>query len=60
MRPGFSSVRGTVEFDSPAGAKDLRRLKRVVDAHCPVLDLFRNSTPVTLEVLEPAQVARAA
>ena len=60
VRPGFSSVRGTVEFDSPAGAEDLRRLKRVVDAHCPVLDLFRNPTPVTLEVLEPARAARAA
>ncbi len=60
VRPGFKDIRGTVQFDSPAKAEDLRRLKQVVDAHCPVLDLFRNPTPVTLELYEPAEVARAA
>jgi len=60
VRPGFGSVRGTVQFDSPAKPEDLRRLKQVVDAHCPVLDLFRNPTPVTLELAEPAAAARAA
>lgn len=60
VRPGFTGVRGTVRFDSTAKPEDLRRLKQVVDAHCPVLDLFRNSTPVTLELFEPAEAARAA
>jgi putative redox protein len=60
VRPGFGNVRGTVQFDSPAKPEDLRRLKQVVDAHCPVLDLFRNPTPVTLELAETAAVARAA
>jgi putative redox protein len=60
VRPGFRDVRGTVHFDSPAKAEDLRRLKQVVDAHCPVLDLFRNPTPVTLELFEPVEAARAA
>ena len=60
VRPGFKEVRGTVQFDSPANAKDLLRLKQVVDAHCPVLDLFRNPTPITLELFESTDEARAA
>lgn len=60
VRPGFKDVRGTVQFDSPASAEDLRRLKQVVDAHCPVLDLFRNPTPVTLELFDPREAKRAA
>lgn len=53
IRPGFTEIRGTVRFDSPATPEQLQRLKEVVDAHCPVLDLFRNPTPVTLEVAQP-------
>jgi hypothetical protein len=34
--------------------EELQRLKEVVDAHCPVLDLFRNPTPVKLEVAQPS------
>ena len=60
VRPGFREVRGTVRFDSPASEDDLRRLKKVVDAHCPVLDLFRNPTPITLELFEPTALAHAA
>jgi hypothetical protein len=55
VRPGFKEIRGTVHFDSTATPEELQRLKEIVDAHCPVLDLFRNATPVHLEVhLEPA------
>ena len=50
VRPGFKEIRGSVRFDSPAPPEDLQRLKNVVDAHCPVLDLFRNATPVRLDV----------
>lgn len=53
VRPGFQQIRGTVTFDSPASPEALRRLKEVVDAHCPVLDLFRNPTPVALEIADP-------
>ncbi len=60
VRPGFKEIHGTVEFDSTAKPEELRRLKQVVDAHCPVLDLFSNPTPVALELVEPAQSARAA
>jgi uncharacterized OsmC-like protein len=58
VRPGFQQIRGTVTFDSPASPEALRRLKEVVDAHCPVLDLFRNSTPVALEIAEPTSAGR--
>ena len=54
VRPGFKEMRGTVQFDSTASPEDLKRLKEVVDAHCPVLDLFRNPTSVKLDIAEPA------
>jgi uncharacterized OsmC-like protein len=50
VRPGFQRVTGSVSFDSTASADDLARLKRVVDAHCPVLDLFSNATPVRIDI----------
>jgi len=59
VRPGFIEIRGQVRFDSTATPKQLERLKEVVDLHCPVLDLFRNATPVKLEVVAdvPANAA---
>jgi uncharacterized OsmC-like protein len=48
VRPGFQWIEGKVSFDSPASPEELARLKRAVDAHCPVLDLLRNETPVRL------------
>lgn len=50
VRPGFQRITGSVKFDSPASAEELQRLKEVVDAHCPVLDLFRNATPVHIAI----------
>lgn len=50
VRPGFTKITGSVSFDSPAPKHELERLKQVVDAHCPVLDLFRNATPVHIEI----------
>jgi len=52
VRPGFRNITGTVRFDSAASDADLARLKRVVDAHCPVLDLFNNATPVQIAITE--------
>ena len=52
VRPGFRSITGKVRFDSAAPEADLERLKRVVDAHCPVLDLFNNATPVKIVIAE--------
>jgi len=50
IRPGFQEIRGTVEIDSPATAEDLRRLKDLVDRHCPVLDDLRAPVPVSIEL----------
>ncbi|MBW7925205.1 MAG: OsmC family protein [Burkholderiaceae bacterium] len=50
VRPGFQRITGSVRFDSSASEDELARLKQVVDAHCPVLDLFRNATSVDLEI----------
>jgi putative redox protein len=36
IRPGYGAIRGTVRSDGPASEDDYRRLKAVVDAHCPV------------------------
>lgn len=50
VRPGFGDVRVRVTLDGPAGPQRYRELAAAVDAHCPVLDLFRNPTPVTTEI----------
>ncbi len=50
VRPGFQRITGSVSFDSTASDDELARLKQVVDAHCPVLDLFRNATPVQIVI----------
>ena len=50
VRPGFLWIEGEVRFDSPASREELARLKEAVDAHCPVLDLLRNPTPVRLRL----------
>jgi len=49
-RPGFSGVRVEVELTGPAEAERYEELKREVDEHCPVLDLFRNETPVKVSL----------
>ena len=51
VRPGFGDVRVRVTLDGPADPQRYRDLAAAVDAHCPVLDLFRNATPVTTEVV---------
>jgi len=50
VRAGFQNIRGTVELDSPASDEELARLKQIVDAHCPVLDILRNPVSVTLDL----------
>jgi len=47
VRPGCTDVRITVDLQGAAGAETYEQLKQQVDAHCPVLDLFRNPTPTT-------------
>jgi uncharacterized OsmC-like protein len=50
VRPGFREIRGTVTLESAAPAEDLERLRVHVNAHCPVLDLVSNETPLALEL----------
>jgi putative redox protein len=59
VRAGFSEVRGTVHLKSSASAAELAKLKEVVDAHCPVLDILRAPTPVAIK-LETERAAAAA
>ena len=48
VRPGFSAVRLVVKLTGPESAERYEELRRVVDAHCPVLDLFANPVPTTV------------
>ncbi|WP_130289498.1 OsmC family protein [Pseudonocardia sediminis] len=50
VHPVFGEVRVEVTPDGPAPAERCRQLHAAVDEHCPVLDLFRNTTPVTTEL----------
>jgi putative redox protein len=46
VRPGFTAVRLKVTPIGPEPAARYQQLAEAVDAHCPVLDLFSNATPV--------------
>ncbi|MDA0161555.1 OsmC family protein [Solirubrobacter ginsenosidimutans] len=46
IRPGFTGIRLDVTPIGPESAERYRELADAVDAHCPVLDLFVNATPV--------------
>lgn len=46
VRPGFGDIDVVVTLDSSATQSEQERLKQVVEGRCPVLDLFRNPTPV--------------
>ncbi|WP_213576294.1 OsmC family protein [Rhodococcus sp. USK13] len=46
VRTGFGEVRVVVTLTGPESRERYRELQEAVDAHCPVLDLTRNSTPV--------------
>jgi len=59
VRAGFRDIRGTVDLKSSASAADLAKLKAVVDAHCPVLDILRAPVPVDL-TLKTERTSQAA
>ncbi|OBK31399.1 osmotically inducible protein OsmC [Mycobacterium asiaticum] len=46
VRAGFQEVRVVVTVTGPETLERYRELQDAVDAHCPVLDLTRNPTPV--------------
>jgi uncharacterized OsmC-like protein len=45
-RAGFNGITLDVTLIGPESAERYRELADAVDAHCPVLDLFSNPTPV--------------
>lgn len=47
VRAGFTDVRLKVSVTGPETEARYQELKNAVDAHCPVLDLFVNPTPVS-------------
>jgi uncharacterized OsmC-like protein len=47
VRPGFGRVTYAVRIESPEPAEKIRELARVVDEHCPVLDIIRNPVEVS-------------
>ena len=50
VRPGFTGIRLEVTPLGPESPERYQQLADAVDAHCPVLDLFTNATPVEVSV----------
>lgn len=50
VRSGFQNISGTVNIESGASEVELQKLRAVVDAHCPVLDILTNRVPVSLSL----------
>lgn len=50
VRAGFSAIRLNITLTGPDSDERYQELGATVDAHCPVLDLFANPTPVSVTV----------
>ena len=50
VRPGYTDIMANVKIESTASDEDIQRLIEAVDAHCPVLDIISNSTPIKINV----------
>ncbi len=50
VRAGFTGVRLAITLTGPETDERYQELREAVDAHCPVLDLFVNPTPVAVTV----------
>lgn len=48
VRAGFSAIRLNITITGPEPDQRYQELRATVDAHCPVLDLFANPTPVSV------------
>ncbi|MFM9378346.1 OsmC family protein [Gordonia sp. VNK21] len=57
VRPGFGEVRVQVQITGPEPAARYAELHEAVQAHCPVLDLTANPTPVVTELVLGAPTA---
>jgi len=54
VRAGFNAVRIQVRLAGPEDPSRYAQLAAAVDAHCPVLDLFRNPVPVERTLVSSA------
>ena len=59
VRPGFSAIRVEVAVNGPESPGRYQELAAAVDAHCPVLDLFKNPVPVTRALAVSADQGQA-
>lgn len=50
VRAGFGAIRLNVRVTGPETEERYQQLREAVDAHCPVLDLFANPTPVSVTI----------
>jgi uncharacterized OsmC-like protein len=50
VRAGFTDVRLAITIAGPETDARYQELREAVDAHCPVLDIFQNPTPVSVTV----------
>ena len=51
VRAGFGDIRLEVRLSGPESPERYAELHAAADAHCPVLDLFTNPTPVTTSLV---------
>jgi putative redox protein len=52
VRNGFGAIRLITTITGPETQERYDALRDVVDAHCPVFDLFANPTPITTQVVK--------
>ncbi|MEH6780748.1 MAG: OsmC family protein [Rhodoglobus sp.] len=52
VRNGFGSIRLNITITGPESQERYEELRDAVDAHCPVLDLFANPTPITSQLVK--------
>ncbi len=50
VRSGYRNIRAVVRIKSDASDADLQKLREIVNAHCPVLDIISNKVPVQLDM----------
>lgn len=56
VRPGFSSIRYSVEVDADATPEQLEEIRGAAEATSPMFDNARNGAPVTGSIAGPAPV----
>jgi len=59
VRPGYMGITANVKIESTASDEDITRLKDAVDAHCPVLDIVSNPTPIKTIIEKTAAIKAA-